>query len=106
MLKFAQFVFAIPSLLIMPSILLAQDGNASGAVGGILCILVSIVAGVAGIVLHFAPILICMYRGHPDTAAIAIINVFLGWTIVGWWVAIIWAVKAFPRDKHGRAKHY
>ena len=30
--------------------------------------------------------------GHPHALAIFLLNVFLGWTFVGWVIALVWAV--------------
>jgi hypothetical protein len=32
-------------------------------------------------------------REHPNLVPIALVNVFLGWTLVGWVAAIVWALK-------------
>jgi hypothetical protein len=48
------------------------------------------------LIINSMPIWIALYRSHPDMAAIALITIFLGWTCIGWWIALIWSVKAFP----------
>lgn len=30
---------------------------------------------------------------HPNLGAIALVNIFLGWALVGWVVALVWAFK-------------
>lgn len=40
----------------------------------------------------FAPTGIAMLRRHPNTAGIVVVNWFLGWTIVGWAVALVWSL--------------
>lgn len=45
-------------------------------------------------VLYMAPWLVAIDRNHKDRVAIAVVNFFLGWTLVGWVVALAWAVKA------------
>nr|WP_277988873.1 superinfection immunity protein [Ramlibacter ginsenosidimutans] len=30
---------------------------------------------------------------HPNLASIALVNIFLGWSLVGWVVAVVWAYK-------------
>jgi hypothetical protein len=53
---------------------------------------------VALIALHFAPTYIALYRKHVQANAIATLNVLGGWTIVGWVVAMVWALTANTRD--------
>jgi hypothetical protein len=51
--------------------------------------------GAGGIVVvgaYFLPTLIAYWRNHPSRNAIAILNITVGWTIIGWGVAMIWAV--------------
>ena len=43
--------------------------------------------------LYFVPWLIALVDGHRDRAAIFILNLLLGWTIIGWIVALVWAFK-------------
>lgn len=50
------------------------------------------------IALHFTPTYIALYRKHVQANAIAVLNVFGGWTIVGWVVALVWAFTANVRD--------
>jgi len=42
--------------------------------------------------LYFLPWLIAFGRGHKNTTAIFVVNLFFGWTFIGWVVALIWAV--------------
>jgi len=41
--------------------------------------------------LYFAPGLIAGFRNHRNTNAIFILNIFLGWTFIGWVAALVWA---------------
>lgn len=68
--------------------------------GGLLCLIGVILA------INCLPILIALVRGHPDGIAIFLLTVFLGWTCIGWFIALLWAVKSFPRDREGRARDY
>jgi T4 superinfection immunity protein len=45
----------------------------------------------------FAPTLIAATRHHRQVGPIAVINVLLGWTLVGWVVAFVMAVSYQPR---------
>jgi len=40
---------------------------------------------------YFLPWIIAAARRHRNTSAIFILNLFLGWTFLGWVVALVWA---------------
>lgn len=46
-----------------------------------------------GFVMYFLPSIIALARSKRDIASIVLLNFFLGWTMIGWIVALIWAVK-------------
>jgi len=46
-----------------------------------------------GFVMYFLPSIVALARSKRDIAAIVLLNLFLGWTIIGWVVALVWAVK-------------
>jgi len=48
--------------------------------------------------LYFLPTLVAMLRSKNNTPAIVILNLFLGWTFVGWVIALVWAVS---KDQEG-----
>jgi hypothetical protein len=48
---------------------------------------------VGAIALYLLPTIIAVRRGKANTAAIALVNIFLGWTFIGWFVALLWAVS-------------
>ncbi|HEX6494302.1 MAG TPA: superinfection immunity protein [Acidobacteriaceae bacterium] len=41
--------------------------------------------------LYFLPTLVAKSRLHPNTSAIFLVNLFFGWTFVGWVISLIWA---------------
>lgn len=49
--------------------------------------------GLAG---YFLPAIIAVMRGHPNKTSIIVLNLLLGWTVIGWVVSIVWAVSAIP----------
>lgn len=51
------------------------------------------------LVIYITPWGIASSRKHVNTAAIAVINVFLGWTLIGWVVALAWAFTANTKEK-------
>ena len=46
-------------------------------------------------VMYWLPTLIGMVRGLPSVLGIAALNLF-GWTIIGWIMALVWALAASP----------
>jgi T4 superinfection immunity protein len=44
-------------------------------------------------VMYFLPSIIALARSKRDILAIFLLNVFLGWSIIGWIVALVWAAK-------------
>lgn len=59
--------------------------------------LLLVVFGV-GLAFYILPTFVAFVRGSPYTEAIAIINLFLGWTLLGWVGALVWACLPFRRS--------
>ncbi|HZQ44559.1 MAG TPA: superinfection immunity protein [Acidobacteriaceae bacterium] len=49
------------------------------------------------LVLHFLPAIIAGVRHARNFGWILVINIFLSWTVVGWIIALIWAICDTPR---------
>jgi hypothetical protein len=47
------------------------------------------------VLIYFLPFIVAIARKHLDSTAIFVLNLFLGWTFIGWVIALIWAVKKF-----------
>ncbi|GAC1358146.1 MAG: hypothetical protein NVSMB3_05190 [Acidobacteriaceae bacterium] len=45
--------------------------------------------------LYFLPTLVAGHRGH-GVAGIFLINLFCGWTVIGWVVLLVWALVSRP----------
>ncbi len=43
---------------------------------------------------YFLPTVIAACRGHHNAPAIFALNLLLGWTLLGWVVAAVWALTA------------
>jgi len=43
-------------------------------------------------VLYFLPTLIAFLRKHKNKLAIFLLNLLLGWTVLGWVASLIWSV--------------
>jgi hypothetical protein len=40
---------------------------------------------------YLLPYAVAGYRGHPSKGTIAVLNLFAGWTFIGWIAALVWA---------------
>lgn len=45
------------------------------------------------ILMYFLPSIIALARHKRDLLSIFLLNLFLGWSIIGWIVALVWAAK-------------
>jgi Superinfection immunity protein len=46
-----------------------------------------------GFVMYFLPSLIALIRDKRDKLSIFLLNFFLGWSVIGWVVSLVWALK-------------
>lgn len=46
-----------------------------------------------GFVMYFLPSILALARNKRDTVSIFVLNLFLGWTAIGWVIALVWALK-------------
>ncbi len=47
-----------------------------------------------GFVLYFLPAIVALLRERHDKLSIFLANLFLGWSVIGWIVALVWACKS------------
>ena len=52
---------------------------------------VGIVLFILSLAFYFLPTIIALLRGHRNALAIFLLNFFLGWTFIGWVVALVWS---------------
>ena len=60
-------------------------------------LLVLILIGVAAFVIHFLPTIAAYNRQVENFWWIFLINLLFGWTLIGWIVALVWALNDRPR---------
>ncbi|MEL6982942.1 MAG: superinfection immunity protein, partial [Actinomycetota bacterium] len=41
---------------------------------------------------YWLPTIVAFFRGHPNKAVIALVNFFFGWTFIGWFISLFWAL--------------
>lgn len=51
-------------------------------------------AFVVAVIVYFLPASVARMRHHRNRGAIAVLNVLLGWTFLGWVIALVWACIA------------
>lgn len=64
--------------------------------------MVDVLAGFFGVslllMIYFLPWLIAWARDHHQIGSIAILNLLLGWTVLGWIVSLVWSASAVRND--------
>lgn len=55
-----------------------------------------IVLAILGL-LYFVPSVMALLRGHPYTRIIVTLNIFIGWTFVGWLACLVWSIWPLER---------
>lgn len=61
------------------------------------------IAGVLGIfAAYWFPSIMAFLRHVPGKAQVVIVNLFLGWTVIGWIVALVMAFRAVPAEPVSR----
>ncbi|KAA0068456.1 superinfection immunity protein [Rhodanobacter sp. T12-5] len=61
---------------------------------------------VVGLFFYFLPAFVASNRGNPNTTAIFILDLLLGWSLVGRVVALVWACSGENRKVAAGAKVY
>jgi hypothetical protein len=46
------------------------------------------------LIIYFLPAIVASRRGHHNASAIFVLDLFLGWTLIGWVLALTWACTA------------
>lgn len=44
-----------------------------------------------GFLIYFLPTIVALVRHKRNTLSIFLLNLFLGWTLAGWIIALVWA---------------
>jgi hypothetical protein len=51
-----------------------------------------VICGILGLGLYVLPTIIAAMRGHPNLAPIVVINILLGWSLLGWAACLAWSL--------------
>ena len=67
-----------------------MTSNLAGTSGGMILFM---------FIMCFLPFIIAIIRKHNAKLAIFVLNFLLGWTIIGWIIALIWACNSNRKTK-------
>ncbi|HEY1878442.1 MAG TPA: superinfection immunity protein [Caulobacteraceae bacterium] len=62
-----------------------------------------IVGEILLIAAYFLPTIVAVCRRHPNAVGIGLLNLTLGWTVLGWIGALIWSSTAQP-EREGQPR--
>jgi hypothetical protein len=48
---------------------------------------------------YFLPSFVAAARGHRNGGAVFLLNLCLGWTVLGWIAALVWAIRIPPNRR-------
>lgn len=85
---------------------LTPEQQGAAAAGGFACLGVSgialLIAAIMSLAAYFAPSIIALARGHANVAPILVVNTFLGWSLIGWVVALAWCFSNQEQPRYRR----
>lgn len=60
------------------------------------------ISGLFVVLAYLAPWIIACLRNHRNVLAICVVTLFLGWTLIGWVVALAWACTDNVENRNGQ----
>lgn len=70
-----------------------RDGSSDGAIIILIAIMVALVAG------YFLPAIIGARRHISTSGVLFVVNLFFGWTVIGWLFCMLWAATGATREQ-------
>ena len=61
---------------------------------GFLVLAMAILMVFISLAIYFIPIIIAYVRRHNNFVAICLLNIFIGWTFLGWLASLLWALNS------------
>ena len=52
------------------------------------------------LIIYFIPLIVAHIRKHNNICAIAILNIVLGWTFLGWLAALLWSLNSDIKENN------
>ncbi len=78
------------ALVVLVSYPIAQGTNGASVVA-------TGVFFIGSAVLYFCPAIVAFSRDHPNCISIVVVDVLLGWTLIGWVASLAWAYSTKPQ---------
>jgi hypothetical protein len=69
-------------------------------------LVIGLAAASLSLALYFLPSIIAISRDHRNAGPIFLLNLLLGWTFIGWVVALVWSCTAQERSRCYRDYYY
>jgi hypothetical protein len=79
------------AFILLPAFAIGSGNNTAAAIA-------TAVFFVDAVAVYFAPAVIAQIYDHPSTTGIGILNFFLGWTVLGWVVSLVWAFTGYGAE--------
>lgn len=80
-------LIAALALVLVVSFAIGQGNNGAAAVA-------TVVFFLGSVAMYLAPAMVAVARSNPKMMPIAILNLLLGWTVLGWVGALVWAYSS------------
>lgn len=74
----------------------------SDETAGMAAAVVMVGLAILGLAFYFLPTMIAVLRRHGNLMPILIVNFFLGWSLIGWVVALAWAFSQQDSPRYRR----
>jgi len=62
-------------------------------------VLVFVIMLVISFLIYFMPSFVASSKKHKNFTGVLLLNVFLGWTFLGWVAALVWSVQTQDKQK-------
>jgi len=62
-------------------------------------VLVFVIMLVISFLIYFLPSFVASSKKHNNFTGVLLLNIFLGWTFLGWVAALVWSVQTQDKQK-------
>lgn len=90
-LRLSSAILAV-TLSFAPAVALAQSADIPADLQKTI-----VTIAVFAVAIYFLPTIVAAYRSHRNTTAIFIVNLFFGWTLIGFVICLAWAFASAPK---------